>query len=362
MTGEENSKLAALMRKADAGYELTLGFFGGSITQGSLASSQDRCYAYLVCQWWKEAFPNSVSHYVNAGIGGTDSHFGVSRIQNDLLMYRPDFVMVDFSVNDIRSPMAGETYEGVLRRLLTAESNPAILVLNNVYYDTGANTQEVHNKLAAHYQIPFVSARDTIYQRLQAGVYQKEEITPDGLHPNDFGHRLLADEIIACLEQIKTGLAASAGCEGACPQIPPPVTSNRFEHAKRLTIANLSPRLNGFRADSGEKGGHLDFFKNGWMGSKLGDRLTAAISASCIAVQYRRTAHRPSPTARLVLDGDSEHPVLLDGCFDEDWGDCLFLKNILADQEPKEHLVEIEIIRTYETAQEPFYLLSFIVA
>lgn len=39
-------------------------------------------------------------HYVNGGIGGTTSHYGVSRAVTDVLMYQPDFVVVDFSVND----------------------------------------------------------------------------------------------------------------------------------------------------------------------------------------------------------------------------------------------------------------------
>lgn len=40
-----------------------------------------------------------------------------------------------------------------------------------------------------------VEARDTIYQRMKAGEYIREELTPDGLHPNDKGHKLVAEEI-----------------------------------------------------------------------------------------------------------------------------------------------------------------------
>jgi lysophospholipase L1-like esterase len=38
--------------------------------------------------------------YINAGIGGTTSQFGVTRVENYLLCYHPDFVIVEFSVND----------------------------------------------------------------------------------------------------------------------------------------------------------------------------------------------------------------------------------------------------------------------
>ena len=67
------------MRRAQAGGELTLGFFGGSITQDCAASVHKNCYAYRVFQWWETAFPQAKFHYVNAGIGGTSSHFGAAR-------------------------------------------------------------------------------------------------------------------------------------------------------------------------------------------------------------------------------------------------------------------------------------------
>ena len=38
------------------------------------------------------------------------------------------------------------------------------------------------------------------------------------------------------------------------------------ENARRLTIREISPELECFRADTEEKTGHLDHFKNGWIG------------------------------------------------------------------------------------------------
>ena len=51
-----------------------------------------------------------------------------------------------------------------------------------------------------------VEARDTIYQRMKAGEYIREELTPDGLHPNDKGHKLVAEEIEKFLESVKAEL------------------------------------------------------------------------------------------------------------------------------------------------------------
>ncbi len=52
------------------------------------------------------------------------------------------------------------------------------------------------------------------------------------------------------------------------PIFPKEMTENAYENAKRLTIREISPKLCGFHADTEEKTGHLDHFKNGWIGKK----------------------------------------------------------------------------------------------
>ena len=356
----ENANLFRLkrcMNDAEQGKELTIGFLGGSITQGSLATTMENTYAYRVFSWWKQTFPQAKFHYVNGGIGGTTSHYGVSRAVTDVLMYQPDVVVVDFSVNDEADEFFQETYEGVVRKLLSWKSEPAVILLNNVFYDTGLNAQEYHNAVGNWYQVPHVSIKDTLYQRMKRGEYTREELTSDGLHPNDKGHKLVADEIISFLEKVLADTKEEEPC-----LIPAPMTANAYEDARRLTIRELSPDLDGFRADTEEKTGHLDHFKNGWIGKKAGDKLEVELEASCIAVQYRKTIQKPACRAKLTLDGDETKSWILDGNFDEDWGDCLYLEPVLHHGEKKKHTVKIEILSDENKELTPFYLMSFIVA
>lgn len=83
----------------------------------------------------------------------------------DVLMYQPDFVAVDFSVNDLEVPFRQETYEGVVRKLLTWPSHPAVVLLNNIYYDTGETSQDEHNAVGDHYGVP-TSASGTAFTRI----------------------------------------------------------------------------------------------------------------------------------------------------------------------------------------------------
>ena len=357
----EKGNLAGLkecMLRAEQGGELTIGFLGGSITQGSLATKPENCYAYRVFSWWREAFPKAVFHYVNGGIGGTTSHFGAARAVSDVLMYQPDFVVVDFSVNDQADGFFQETFEGVVRRLLTWGSRPAVLLLNNVFYDTGENAQRFHNAVGDWYGLPHVSIRDTLYEKMRAGEYAREELTTDGLHPNDKGHALVARELISFLEQVKCCMHEKEEAS----LVPEPLTANAYEHARRLTIRECSPKLSGFRADTEEKCGHLDFFKDGWIGRKAGDRIVFEVETSCIAVQYRKTVLGPAQCAKLILDGDIGGARILDGNFEEDWGDCLYLEPVLHHGEKKMHTVEIEVVGDEAERAVPFYLMSLVIA
>lgn len=208
------------------------------------------------------------------------------------------------------------------------------------------------------YALPRVSVRDTIYQRMLAGELARDQLTGDGLHPNDFGHELLAGEIIKLLEAVRGRM----GEPEEERTIPAPMTANSYEHARRLTIREACPVLSGFRADPREKSGHLDCFKNGWMGQRPGDSIRFAVECACLAVQYRKTVRRPALSARLVLDGDTGHPVFLDGNFGEDWGDCLWLEPVLHGGQPGRHTVEITVAESDAAQPTPFYLLSLIVA
>ena len=132
------------MARAEAGETLNIGFLGGSITQGCLASAPELCYAYRVFQWWEKTFPQAKFHYINAGIGGTTSHFGTARAESDLLSHKPDFVIIEFSVNDESTEFFRETYEGLVRRVWQDKNEPAVMLVHNVYYNNGGNAQIMH--------------------------------------------------------------------------------------------------------------------------------------------------------------------------------------------------------------------------
>lgn len=354
------SRMQKVMERAKAGEKLNIGFFGGSITMGSLSSTSKTCYAYHVYEWWCKTFPQAEFTYINAGIGATDSQFGCARVEADLLRYQPDFVVVDFSVNDESTEHYLETYEGVIRKIYDSKTKPAVLLLHNVFYNNGSNAQLQHAKVARHYDIPAVSMQSSIYPELLAGRIENRAITPDDLHPNDAGHELVASVITYALEQMKAAgekgeLVHQEGAEKKAA-----ITENAYEDSIRYQNDSDVFCTEDFSADDAKQEVITDIFKHGWMASKEGAKITFEVEGSCIGVQYRKTIQKPAPVAELVLDGDREHAVTLDANFEETWGDKLQLDTVLEHGENKLHKVEITVKETHEDDRVPFYLVSVI--
>ena len=363
-----DERILACMARALKGEAIKVAFLGGSITQGSLASTPEKCYAYLTYTWWKEQFPKADITYINAGIGGTTSHLGTGRVEEEVLSYRPDFVIVEFSVNDADTdPHFEETYEGLVRRILKAPFQPALLLVHNVRYDDGGNAEAIHCPVEKHYDLPGVSMKSAIYPYIADGQIERRDITPDDLHPNDAGHKLVADVITWYLAREKKkaeeGLQEGKNFRVGETVLPAPITANGYETAHRYRNDELKPVVcEGFVKDTAIQSCVADCFKKGFSAAKINDKIVFEVEASSIAVQYRKTVRKPAPVAELILDGDKEHAFKLDANFEEDWGDCLFLETVLEHGERKNHTVEIRITEAHEDDREVFYLVSLITA
>lgn len=354
-------RIKECMNRAENGEKITVGFLGGSITQGCLSSIPETCYSYLVYEWWKKKFPQAEIAYINAGIGGTTSQFGVARVEDHLLKYNPDFILIEFAVNDDNTEFFMETYESLVRKTLSHVNNPAVMLMNNVRYDDGENAEDMHLQVAKTYELPMVSMKNTIWPEVREGRIENREITPDDLHPNDAGHALVAQVITTFLDKVYEELETEeAPSDFYGKMLPMPITASAYEDSVRYQNYNSSPEISGFEADTEPQNDIREIFRNGWTAWKEGDKISFEINCSGIAVQYRKSVKQPTPIAKVVVDDDEKTAVILDGNFEEDWGDCLYIDTIARHMKSGNHKVEITIIEAHEDDVVPFYLVSVI--
>lgn len=253
------TRIANAMKKAQKGGTVTIGFIGGSITQGAGASGPDSRYANLVKQWWEDNFPKATIQFVNAGFGSSNAEMACYRLENDLLKYNPDFVVVDFAVNFYLDDNLPDTYQALIYRILKSKNAPGVLAIlfsrtNSDLYNQGrvvrADNDEVNElSVAKSYGIPVISYDRAVWLKINARKLAWYEIGSDYIHPNDAGHLIAANLVGTYLNKVKAKLA-SIGT--SAPSVSQP-GNNAYLNVKCMNQNNASGVVLGsFSKDSAQ--------------------------------------------------------------------------------------------------------------
>ncbi len=221
--------LGNVLAKLDAGKEVKIGYFGGSITAAG-------GWRPKTLAWFQKTWPNAKASEINAAIGGTGSDLGVYRYQHDVLQFKPDLVFVEFAVNDggAAPEQIWRAMEGIVRQ--TWLQDPTIDLCYVYTYRVGyekdvdagncwraASADEL---LAAHYDIPSINVATRICELQRAGqlVYQPAKgpdgkpqpvaagaikFSDDGVHPLDAGHQIYCDQIAEAITAWRQGATAA---------------------------------------------------------------------------------------------------------------------------------------------------------
>lgn len=195
-----NYRLKKVIEKAKRGEDVTIAYIGGSITQGAGAKPiNTNCYAYRSYDAFCHMFAGEGAeniHYVKAGVGGTPSEFGMIRYDREVTKdgeILPDLVIIEFAVNDEGDETEGVCFESLVRKVLQAENQPAVL-LNFAVFMSDWNLQTRLQPIGEHYELPMVSVKDAVVPQFEkSNVITKRQFFYDIYHPTNDGHRIMAD-------------------------------------------------------------------------------------------------------------------------------------------------------------------------
>ena len=134
---------------------------------------------------------------INVGISGNTTRDGLKRIGKDVLSKDPKIVLISLGGNDyLKRVPKDETFENLENIITQIQNKGAVVLLLGV---RGGILRDNYEK----------NYRDTA-ERLGAGYVENilDDIigTPslmyDALHPNDTGHKIIADKILPVLQEI----------------------------------------------------------------------------------------------------------------------------------------------------------------
>lgn len=300
MTEGDTSRMMRVLKKAQAGEEITVGFIGGSITEG-LTAGADKCWAKLTYNALCEMFPDTKINYVNAGLSGTPSILGVVRAERDLFADKnPDIVFIEFAVNDGDGQMYKDCYESLVKKSLDKDNDPAVVLLFTVLKNR-YSCQKHMSAIGEHYSLPMISVGNAINPMFDAGLMTWEKYSDDESHPNIWGHELVKDFVMNYINKVNE----KAKTEDA-PEISPipdtPLYSTDYSEVKLLERDQMTvTKVEGFE----ESDNVITSFNNGWSyRSSEGASITFTENFKTLFLVFKCNNSATLADAEVYIDGE----------------------------------------------------------
>ena len=352
MSTGNNARLKKVIERARNGEQITLATIGGSITEGAGASTYNECWASRFAVRFGNAYGvNNGANVklVNAGVGGTPSPFGYMRYNREVVGRvpkkdadgLPDVVVIEFSVNDWQEPTHHRCYESMVKEILEAPNEPAVILLFAVFRN-GFNLQDELKKIGTSYGLMMVSIKDGFYAHIGKEI-KPEGFFADDYHPTSVGHRIMTD----CLMQA-IGDAEEAETDEPQDIDVKPVYGTSFMGLK--TIYGDTETEDYIVERGGFPGSDSGSYRNQPVGQVCGKNFfhnmkdpaeplkVTGVFRKCL-VAWKASADTTFGTLEILVDGEVKKTVK--GGKDK-WGQSEVVL-VLDDKEAAEHTLEIRV-------------------
>ncbi len=180
------------------GHSVPAGYFKTPIVN-TLAS-----YPYLVLDQIKSQYPFTVVNIINTSIGGENSESGEKRFESEVLIHKPDVVFIDYALNDrvIGLARAKNAWEKMI--LAAIDKNIKVILLTpspdqTVDIKDDQTILDQHaaqiRALSKYFNVGLIDTYQLFKNKTKEG-FDLVNYMSQVNHPNEKGHRLIADEIM----------------------------------------------------------------------------------------------------------------------------------------------------------------------
>ncbi len=222
----DSSPLQNVYHRLTADEELTIGYIGGSVTNGSGSTNPETdSWRALTTKWFRTNFSDARITEKDMSIGGTGTIFALYRMERALLQLEgdaPDLVFIETAINDSYDGVSGNTLkvymESVIKKIYAKnpKCNIVMVITGDITtmknsHETGVAFRQEHRDIAQHYNIPVIDVGAYLYQKIYEENGNQEvnassnavwaKYFKDTVHPLNLGYTVYAEKISAYLNE-----------------------------------------------------------------------------------------------------------------------------------------------------------------
>ncbi|MBQ6552888.1 MAG: SGNH/GDSL hydrolase family protein [Clostridia bacterium] len=314
---------------------VTVGFCGSGAMAGAGVEYMKDAYPFAIRRWFADTYGSDNFNFLFKAVSESDSRYGAHDVGRNLINEGADIVFIDYSVADMKNPEAKETFEVIVRRLLTAEKPIAVVILCTM--DASGKSDYANElEIARAYGCPVISLRHAVAQELAAGKFFFSSLTDDGFNLGLNGHAFFGELVANFLENVRRQL----GEINTDADIPVPavgLTPCRYMNGWLFTNYKRPVSFGSFV----RYGLRYDIFdRAGWeCAAPGGAPLVYQVDAQYITLMYWKVVNRTGGRLEVYVDG--AHAATLECDFIDGGEDCAGYATVYAGSEYATHTVEI---------------------
>ena len=307
---------------------VTVSFIGGSVTDGMGATNaKEHGWPELVCKYLQDKFDTSVD-IRKKSLGGTGSYLGAFKYVTDTapsVYTQPDLLFIEFAINDHyiysdeyknNADAQKVVYDKVVKNsesiIRTAyRLNPEVDIIYVLTFDRNTKDDnyielKAHTDVAKKYGLMCIKLADDFYSKLNS---RKDDVNyiPDGVHPNNDGYRMYADNVIEniAMDLPRTGVAKP---NVVAKQLPEPM-SNYYKNPYLINSNEINM--------SGSNGWEFEKSSFSWVGTRFGGLVKSETPGSKLIVEFEGNhlgllINRDKGMGKISVSVDGGTPVIVD--------------------------------------------------
>lgn len=203
------AQASGLLKRLKEKQDISLVVLGDSISMGAEIPNVKFTFAHRFAEQLRSRISTSEVTLTMKAVGGETSRRGLLRLQEDVIVSRPDVVTIGYGMNDQNvdadrgndvPPPEFERHIGAMIEQLRAQTDAAIILItpclpNGQWHFASKNAAEYADclrRLANQYEVALADVQKLWVAELATGKSTASLLMNNVNHPNEYGHSLYA--------------------------------------------------------------------------------------------------------------------------------------------------------------------------